>query len=459
MIRNKKIILISWQSYNPHSQLLGNSFHADIHYINDLIITRGLIWKIFFAADYLYKSFKTLTIIISSHPGCVIVQNPVPIAVIISVSLKRILNFKVVADSHNGAFASPWGSFPLHKWALRNADIITVHNYQLLERLKNDKTYTGINFRILNSKLSEFDKQKPPTINADPYFLVVSTFAGDEPMEILLEGIRLFKKNNNDNVLFRLTGNFRKKNSLYEEYKNDAGIEFLGFVSNENYAQLMVNSMGVISLSTRDDVQQFALMEAVGAGVPFISNNNITNKSLFDDKMVLIEIIPEMVAAGIEKFIKKKDELDKNILELRNNIRSKWENDLKLIKSELKIKEISDQLPMNPGSEIIISVCIATYKREILLENLLISLNRQDLPPEIKLEIVITDNNPIASARPIIKKFTNSEKIYYKYLVEPEKNISLARNKCVENTSGRYICFIDDDETASESWIKNLFDH
>ncbi len=337
MIRNKKIILISWQSYNPHSQLLGNSFNAEIHYINDLIITRGLIWKIFFAADYLYKSFKTITIIISSHPGCVIVQNPVPIAVIISVSLKRILNFKVIADSHNGAFASPWGAFPLHKWALRNADIVTVHNYQLLEKLKNDKTYTGINFKILNSKLSEFDKLKPAKRNADPYFLVVSTFAGDEPMEILLEGIRLYKKNNNDNVIFRLTGNFRKKNFLYEEYKNDAGIEFLGFVSNENYAQLMVNAMGVISFSTRDDVQQFALMETIGAGVPFISNNNQTNKALYGDKMVLVEITPDHIAAGIKHFLVNKERLNKDVVELKHTITSKWENDFKLITSELSI--------------------------------------------------------------------------------------------------------------------------
>ena len=111
-----------------------------------------------------------------------------------------------------------------------------------------------------------------------------------------------------------------------------------------------------------------------------------------------------------------------------------------------------------PKTDDLISVCIATYKRENLLENLLLSLVKQELPPNVKLEIVVTDNSPEGSARRILNKFTNYDNICYKYLIEPVKNISLARNKCVENASGEYICFIDDDETASESWIKNLYD-
>ena len=106
----------------------------------------------------------------------------------------------------------------------------------------------------------------------------------------------------------------------------------------------------------------------------------------------------------------------------------------------------------------IISVCIATFKRELLLEQLLLSLSKQQLPAGIKLEIVITDNNSDASAETVVQKFTNSENICYKYFIEPKKNISLARNKCVNNSTGNFICFIDDDETASDLWIKNLHD-
>ncbi len=108
--------------------------------------------------------------------------------------------------------------------------------------------------------------------------------------------------------------------------------------------------------------------------------------------------------------------------------------------------------------ELTFSVCIATYKRESLLEKLLISLKNQLLPPDFKLEIVVTDNNFEASAQHILKKFTDTENICFKYFVQPEKNISLARNTCLANAKGDFICFIDDDETASEYWIWNLYE-
>ena len=123
-------------------------------------------------------------------------------------------------------------------------------------------------------------------------------------MDILLEGLRLYNRNNTGKLKFKLTGNYNKKKLLYDTYKDDPNIEFLGFVSNLEYKKLILNALGIISLSSRDDVQQFALMESIGAGIPFISNNNITNRSLFGDKMVLFEINPQNISEGIEFFIR-----------------------------------------------------------------------------------------------------------------------------------------------------------
>ncbi len=105
----------------------------------------------------------------------------------------------------------------------------------------------------------------------------------------------------------------------------------------------------------------------------------------------------------------------------------------------------------------IISVCIATYKREALLEMLLESLIVQELHDNISLEIVVVDNNSEGSAYRVLQKFNNSQKILFKYLIQPEKNISLARNMCVKNATGKFICFIDDDETASKNWVSSHY--
>lgn len=108
--------------------------------------------------------------------------------------------------------------------------------------------------------------------------------------------------------------------------------------------------------------------------------------------------------------------------------------------------------------DILISVCIATYNREKLLENLLFSLTNQRLPLNTKLEIIVTDNNKDGSAQEILKKFQNTDFITFKYFIQPQKNISLTRNLGVEYSTGDFICFIDDDETADKSWINNLLD-
>ncbi len=113
---------------------------------------------------------------------------------------------------------------------------------------------------------------------------------------------------------------------------------------------------------------------------------------------------------------------------------------------------------INQHKEVIISVCVATYNRKKLLEKLLYSISNQALSPEINLEIIVTDNSSESNAKTILDKFSDTENIHFKYLVQLKKNISLTRNLSVENASGDYICFIDDDETASELWIQNLYD-
>lgn len=106
----------------------------------------------------------------------------------------------------------------------------------------------------------------------------------------------------------------------------------------------------------------------------------------------------------------------------------------------------------------IISICIATYKRESLLKKLLESLIAQNLPKNIILEIVVVDNCSDGSAKKVFQNFVNTDKILFRYFVQPQKNISLTRNIGLINSTGSYLCFIDDDETASKGWVLNLYE-
>jgi succinoglycan biosynthesis protein ExoM len=108
------------------------------------------------------------------------------------------------------------------------------------------------------------------------------------------------------------------------------------------------------------------------------------------------------------------------------------------------------------NDDIICSVCIATYKRPLLLDRLLQSLKRQNLPEYVKLEIIVVDNDFESSAKCIVDKFQNMPQISFHYFTEPVKNISIVRNKSVKKSSGQYLLFIDDDEFACSRWVYYL---
>lgn len=332
---NKKIIFISWTPFGRHTELLGKALGAEIYFIKDFIKTRGLTWYLLFPLDYLIKSLNSVIILLRLHPMVVFVQNPPSIAPVILVLFSKLLKIKTVIDSHNGAFEKPWVNVPFHIWSLRKANVVTIHNQELFNRLISNKKFSGIKFMILNSRMSEFPGISK-AYKEDKYFLVISSFSADEPMDILLEGLRIYISDSSSNIKFRITGNYRKKIYLYDKYSEYHNIEFLGFVDDDKYNQLLVNAFGVIALSTRDDVQQFALMEAVGAEVPFISSKNKTNIALFDDKMILTENLPCEIAKSITIFIQKKIELDNRIIEVKNNQKSIWEKDFEKLIGELE---------------------------------------------------------------------------------------------------------------------------
>lgn len=335
-INSEKIIFISWTSGGKHTELLAKSLNAKLFFI-DKFISGNSKNIIIVAIDYLIKILRTMLIIIITHPKVIFVQNPPTIAPVVVVLLSKLFKFKTIIDTHNGAFEKPWIGLPLHKWALNNASIVTIHNEVLLNDLIKNKAFKSVNFYVLNSRISEFSPSLKTSISKE-YFLIVSSFASDEPMMKLLEGISDFLKLS-DKFLFKVTGNYNRQPQVYSNFRKIRGIEFLGFISDSDYQKILVNAYGVISVSSRNTVQQFSLMEAIGAGIPFISNRNLTNVDLYKDKMILIEIDKQSIVNGILEFISRKDELDRNIVLLKNDLMGKWKSDFHKLLEEIGYAE------------------------------------------------------------------------------------------------------------------------
>jgi succinoglycan biosynthesis protein ExoM len=103
-----------------------------------------------------------------------------------------------------------------------------------------------------------------------------------------------------------------------------------------------------------------------------------------------------------------------------------------------------------------LSVCIATYRRAPRLAALLDDLVAQRDRPD---EVVVVDNDRDASALAVVqRRRAQGAPFPIRYAVQPVKNISLTRNRCIDLAAGDWLAFIDDDERVPVDWLERLRD-
>lgn len=107
------------------------------------------------------------------------------------------------------------------------------------------------------------------------------------------------------------------------------------------------------------------------------------------------------------------------------------------------------------SKDIWIDICVCTYRRR-QLEATLNSLGQLTLPDNCSMRAIVADNDFEPSAKEWIINIASKLPFEVRYIHVPAANISLARNACLDASTGDYIAFIDDDETASERWIAEL---
>src|SRR5277367_2699297 len=101
-----------------------------------------------------------------------------------------------------------------------------------------------------------------------------------------------------------------------------------------------------------------------------------------------------------------------------------------------------------------VSVCLATFRRNDRLREVLQDLAQQDRLPD---QVVVVDNDPAGGARSVVEQFADSGVPFgVDYDVQPEPNIAITRNRTVELASGEWMAFIDDDERAPREWLCEL---
>ncbi len=104
-----------------------------------------------------------------------------------------------------------------------------------------------------------------------------------------------------------------------------------------------------------------------------------------------------------------------------------------------------------------VCVGICTFQR-VSLSTTLESIAKQKLPQDVKLSVVVADNDSESLLSDGLSHLAGALGLDLTYVHAPARNISISRNACLDNANGSYLAFIDDDEIADPSWIARLLD-
>jgi succinoglycan biosynthesis protein ExoM len=102
-----------------------------------------------------------------------------------------------------------------------------------------------------------------------------------------------------------------------------------------------------------------------------------------------------------------------------------------------------------------VDVAVCTYRRASL-DATLTSIAAQELPSGVSLRVIVADNDTTPSARAMVADAAARLNLRCCYVHAPSRNISIARNACLDQAAAGLLAFIDDDEIASPGWIAAL---
>lgn len=102
----------------------------------------------------------------------------------------------------------------------------------------------------------------------------------------------------------------------------------------------------------------------------------------------------------------------------------------------------------------LISIIVCTYNREKYLAGVLKSLKNQT---SASFEIIVINNNSSDNTLTVCENFkTKNPKIIFKYFTETKQGLSHAKNRGIDESSGNFVVFVDDDAYVNKEYVENI---
>lgn len=324
MTRSSKVekMWLTWH-YQARTRNIAQSLNVPVYeyFNNDNLLSRHFL-----------SSLWTIKILFTKSPNKIIIQCSFMLLLI--VTIYKILRFNkviLIVDCHTKALRrrAPgvlnYIFLPLKNLSFKFADLTIISNLGLVPDIK--KLHN--NFIILPDKIPE-KKIKLDRPFPLKYCVYISSFSVDEPFDEILEVSDIMK----EDIKIFWTGNYPQKvNNIKSRYPN---IEFTGYISFDEYYNLIGNADCLLALTTEEDCLQSGAYEAISFEVPLVISDTKALRSFFQDAAIYTDHFPKKIAKAIMKAMDNSSNLKISMRELKKIRLQEFNSELSQISYLLK---------------------------------------------------------------------------------------------------------------------------
>lgn len=267
---------------------------------------------------YIFLSIKTIKIINSQTPTIIFAQNPSLLLPILLLLVRNFFRFKLVVDAHNAGLAPLEGKYAtlnnLARIVQRKSDLTLVSNSALRDIVRAN----GGRAFVLPDKIPYIPQKNGIPLRGDYNFLLVCSFSRDEPISQAISAMSELS----ETIFLYISGNYSKIESSLTDIPDN--VIFTGFVSDEEYFNLLHSVDGVLNLTYRDNCLLCGAYETVSVGKPLILSNKTALKNYFNRGAVFVENTKKGIKKGILEIVEDGERLCNEAEELRKELSSSW---------------------------------------------------------------------------------------------------------------------------------------
>jgi glycosyltransferase involved in cell wall biosynthesis len=257
--------------------------------------------------------------LLDERPELVIVQNPSLVLTFFMVTLGKLLTNAVIVDAHNIGL-KPFSTnynwlLPLYRTIQRRSDLTIVTN----QRLAQEVTKNGGRSFVLEDRIPKFENLTGEKLRGNYNITSICTYDIDEPYHLVIDTAKLL----DSSICIYMTGRYEKIPTKIRR-KAPSNIIFTGYLSDRDYKNLLFSSDAIMDLTLLNDCLVCGAYEALAVQKPMILSDTTTLREYFSKGVVYTENRPEAIASAIESALENRDELRKQVIDLKLTLGKEW---------------------------------------------------------------------------------------------------------------------------------------